>query len=169
MSKQILRQINFPNNYSQEYALTQNHPRTRCTLNLDAGDKNLSLHKKWFDGTFDDFPTREKIYFQNGDIMHTSNCGAYTAIMPSNGTGTFVVSDNGINIRGEMQKGKIAKLNDFYELGTPSRIALPLPEEKTHAIRQHIESVLEMTKKGSLKIQNLTSVMLRKALQFLPK
>ena len=104
-----------------------------------------------------------------GDIMHTSNCGAYTAIMPSKGTGTFVVSDNGINIKGEMQKGKIAKLNDFYELGTPSRIALHFPEEKTHAIRQHIESILEMTKKGSLKIQNLTSVMLRKALQFLPK
>ena len=65
MTEQILRQVNFPDNY----ALTQNHPRSRCSLNLGDGDRNLALRKKWFDGSFDDIPTREKIYFKNGDIV----------------------------------------------------------------------------------------------------
>ncbi len=166
MTEQILRQVNFPDNY----ALTQNHPRSRCSLNLGDGDRNLALRKKWFDGSFDDIPTREKIYFKNGDIMHTSDGGAYTALIPQNGTGTFVIYDNGINVKGEMKQGRIAKLSDFYELDSPSRIEVSqLLEEQSSSPRKNIETVLEMAKKGSLKLQNLTSVILKKALQFLPK
>ena len=167
MTEQILRQVNFPDNY----ALTQNHPHSRCSLNLGDGDRNLALRKKWFDGSFDDFPTREKIYFKNGDIMHTSAGGAYTALIPQNGTGSFVIYDNGITVKGEMKKGRIAKLNDLYELGSPSRFEFSqlLEEQSSSTTRKNIETVLEMAKKGSLKLQNLTSVILKKVLQFLPK
>lgn len=168
MTEQTLRNIISTNGYSREYALTQNQLRTRYSYNLGENDRNLSLRPKWIDGTMDEFPTREKVYFQNGDIMRTNQSKSYTAIIPKNGTGKFSISDNGINIRGEIKQGKINKLNEFYGLGAPIKFAPLRPNGNIVPSSTNAETVSTILNNG-IKLQNLTNVMLKKVLQYLSK
>ena len=101
--------------------------------------------------------------------MRTHTYGS--SIMPKNGSGNFDISDKGIRICGELKNGKVVKLDQLSEnnASTNYRTVSHYYEKEAQRARSYIEDYLRYAEEGSLKLQNLTKVIMKKILAYLPK
>ncbi len=170
MVEQILRNVSFPGNYGRAYSLTENDPsHCRDLFSLKEGDRNLAL-KRNYTTNLSPFPDREKIYLENGTILRTCNRDDYTSVLPKSSTGHFAIYDGKIGIKGDMEKGKVVNLTEFFKRNKTGGFTPLMRGEGLELVtRNNIQELLNCTKNGTLELQNLTKVILKKCLAYLPK
>ena len=169
MAEGILKTFNIG---QKNYILTQNESDTRKWFGLKDGDQNLALcrmHNK----NSPDAPVNEKIRFANGNIIHTAGRNTYIISTPKSATGRFQVYDGGyphIYIEGKLEKGKVVSLDSFLKMGSfENSKKVLLSKDNPEITKLNIKELIKNSEKGTIKLHNLSKVLLKKMLAYLPK
>ena len=145
----------------QKYAATQTVDKNRI--------KTLALKRVEDNGELSDYSIRKKHYLENGSIIRTNEYGS--SVIPKNGSGSFEIIDRGFTVKGKLKNGKIMQLDRLVEssANTGFQELDYFLKGSSELSRDAIESLLRKTEQGTLKFQNVTKVMLKKILAYLPK
>lgn len=169
MTETILKTFYVPKSTFLQYALTNESSDPRTIYGLKEGDKNIALKPMFYNGEVPSYSLRNKVYFKDKNEIFRYIPGKYASQVPRNGNGNFVVYDCGIEIGGTLKNGKIEKLTRFTKTEKAPIFYQHLPFLDSEQTRYFIEKFLKQAEDGSLKLQNLTKVIMKKVLESLPK
>lgn len=139
---------------------------TKC--NSSDGTTSLKIKPTSQNGEIVNYTDRAKHYRGNRIIrVNNTKDWSYSSDMPKSGSGYFEVNDSGIKMVGKLENGKVIELGALEKRlsKTDYRSIDVLPQY----MREYIESFLKQAEGGKLKLENLTKVMMKKALVYLPK
>ena len=136
----------------KSYSLVQDYKNVKITK-----EYTLSLHRKGDT----EYPLVSK-ECSDSFITRTKTDGSYISRIPRGGSGNFTILDKGLLpddmiLTGSMQKGKIISINNVDSSNTAWN----------NNFLSKLERFLKESDNGSIKIQNLTKVYLKKAVDFM--
>lgn len=113
---------------------------------------------------------RQKYYYRKGGNVEIHRFGPkYDSCIPQNGNGYFNISDNGIVLEGKLAKGQVVELTRGFECNEGTKYAIKPFNDIPQLTRARIEGYIKMAEEGSIKLENLTKVIMKKVLAYLPK